>query len=251
MPLWLSPSFRPPPLHRPGWFWRWYDQAVCWRYRCRCRFQLQGSERMPEAVEGDVLGNASLFNPPFQWFGNPWGIRQSGKYQQLIIFSFTAELIGLLGYRHVFHPFGLLLSEVQPIAPVKFFDFCPRQLLNIAMTQSSQGRKQSSPLDDRVKRCTSQRIQFLYGQVFSSAFATLNTFRLGRKVYSQIAVYKSLFKHRLEYREVSGRRIGWYGAGLEPATFGTQQIQTKLFNQLQVNLRKGMVSPLIKILKFS
>ena len=33
--------------------------------------QLQGSERMPEAVEGDVLGNASLFNPPFQWFGNP------------------------------------------------------------------------------------------------------------------------------------------------------------------------------------
>ena len=33
--------------------------------------QLQGSERMPKTVEGDVLGNASLFNPPFQWFGNP------------------------------------------------------------------------------------------------------------------------------------------------------------------------------------
>ena len=106
------------------------------------------------------------------------------------------------------------------------------------MTQSGQGRKQSSPLDDRVKRCTSQRIQFLYGQVFSSAFATLNTFRLGRKVCGQIAVYKSLFEHRLEYREVSGRRIGWYGAGLEPATFGTQQIEAKFFNQLQVNLRK-------------
>lgn len=71
MPLWLSPSF----VHHLCIDLGGFDVGMTKQFAdgidVGAACQLQGSERMPEAVEGDVLGNASLFNPPFQWFGNP------------------------------------------------------------------------------------------------------------------------------------------------------------------------------------
>ena len=48
-------------------------------------FELERSIRMPEAMEGDVLLDASRLNPFLQWFGNPCGSLKPGKDQQVVI----------------------------------------------------------------------------------------------------------------------------------------------------------------------
>ena len=42
-------------------------------------FELERSIRMPEAMKGDVLLDASRLNPFLQWFGNPCGSLKPGK----------------------------------------------------------------------------------------------------------------------------------------------------------------------------
>ncbi len=72
------------------------------------------------------------------------------------------------------------------------------------MAKPGKCGKEGGTLQQWVARCLSQTVQFIYGQVFPTAFLTLNALNLCSNINRQIAINESLLQCGFEYGEISG-----------------------------------------------
>ena len=72
------------------------------------------------------------------------------------------------------------------------------------MAKPGKCGKEGGTLQQWVAWSLSQTVQFIYGQVFPTAFLTLNALNLCSNINRQIAINESLLQCGFEYGEISG-----------------------------------------------
>lgn len=119
------------------------------------------------------------------------------------------------------------------------------------MAKPGKCGKEGGTLQQWVAWSLSQTVQFIYGQIFPTAFSSLNTLDPCRNINSQIAVNKSLLQCGFEYGEISGCCVLGKSTILCASLWGVQYKLPERFYELQVYLRKRMALPLAKIFNSS
>ena len=133
---------------------------------------MQGSERVPEAMERDVLRYSCRFQPVPQVFAVVGCRTQSSEYPAFRLLLLSEEAERLFGYRHRFDAFGLFLLKINGVAfRLVLPDLAPSQFFNVRETQSGQSGEEGGTFQQIIlARRFSQFIQFFRGEVFPARF---------------------------------------------------------------------------------
>lgn len=174
----------------------------------RTELELQYGERVPSAVECNVLRNTRFQTSFAQGEVVPCGVFQSGENPFVGFAALSHVAHDLAGNVEIFQPFGLFLLEYDARFAVELLNLCSRQFVDVAPTHAGQAQQEKRIFQYGIRAFRfGEALQFVESEVFAMHILDMRGFdRHGGRVGDD-TVLDRLVQCSFEFEEIAALAV--------------------------------------------